>query len=148
MIEARDVDNYPLCHGGEKIVVELRYKDSTARTIPVTITDHRDGTYSMNFIPDAAGELSLSVVIKSKHVKGSPFSLVVRTVHPHNGMFHCCSFCSSNGNKQVICGCGARMPGYKGCGHGHEGHPGRRHWSCCGNVYEHSECDNISPVRR
>lgn len=33
------------------------------------------------------------------------------------------------------------MPGFNGCGHGHTGHPGRRHWSCCGNVLENSECN-------
>lgn len=30
--------------------------------------------------------------------------------------------------------------GFKGCGHGHKGHPGRPHWSCCGNTAEKSEC--------
>lgn len=66
---------------------------------------------------------------------------MVRSLRPHHGIFHCCCFCSSGGNKEAICGCGGTMPGgYKGCGHGHEGHPGKRHWSCCGNVLEHSEC--------
>ena len=30
--------------------------------------------------------------------------------------------------------------GYLGCGHGHKGHPGRPHWSCCGKFTEKSEC--------
>ena len=30
--------------------------------------------------------------------------------------------------------------GYLGCGHGHKGHPGRPHWSCCGKFAEKSEC--------
>lgn len=30
--------------------------------------------------------------------------------------------------------------GFKGCGHGHKGHPGKPHWSCCGNTAEQSEC--------
>lgn len=38
-----------------------------------------------------------------------------------------------NGN----CGCGGTIPGgYQGCGHGHAGHPGNKHWSCCGNTQE------------
>ncbi|KAF4525657.1 hypothetical protein B566_EDAN001257 [Ephemera danica] len=72
----------------------------------------------------------------------------VRPLRPHSGIFHCCTFCSSNGNKEISCGCGGKMPelmmavpgGYRGCGHGHTGHPGRRHWSCCGSVLESSEC--------
>ncbi|XP_051021642.1 tripartite motif-containing protein 45 isoform X2 [Acomys russatus] len=34
----------------------------------------------------------------------------------------------------------ARAGGYLGCGHGHKGHPGRPHWSCCGKFIEKSEC--------
>lgn len=30
--------------------------------------------------------------------------------------------------------------GFKGCGHGHKGHPGKPHWSCCGSTKEKSEC--------
>lgn len=44
-------------------------------------------------------------------VQGSPFTVNVQTVKPHTGVFHCCSFCSSHGSKQVSCGCGGRMSG-------------------------------------
>lgn len=41
---------------------------------------------------------------------------------------------------------GFNIPGgYNGCGHGHAGHPGRRHWSCCGNVLQNSECNQPDP---
>lgn len=39
-----------------------------------------------------------------------------------------------------VCLCVASPGGFKGCGHGHKGHPGRPHWSCCGNTAEKSEC--------
>ncbi|EZA47634.1 Tripartite motif-containing protein, partial [Ooceraea biroi] len=29
----------------------------------------------------------------------------------HSGIYHCCTFCSSGGKKEVTCGCRARMPG-------------------------------------
>lgn len=29
----------------------------------------------------------------------------------HSGIYHCCTFCSSGGKKDVICACGGRMPG-------------------------------------
>lgn len=30
--------------------------------------------------------------------------------------------------------------GYKGCGHGHIGHPGIHHWSCCGSIFRYGYC--------
>ncbi|KAG7209541.1 hypothetical protein KM043_015621 [Ampulex compressa] len=59
----------------------------------------------------------------------------------HSGIYHCCTFCSSGGKKEAVCGCKAIMPGgYRGCGHGHVGHPGVYHWSCCGSVLRHGRC--------
>ncbi|XP_078045438.1 uncharacterized protein LOC144474469 [Augochlora pura] len=59
----------------------------------------------------------------------------------HSGIYHCCTFCSSGGKKEVTCGCRGTMPGgYQGCGHGHAGHPGVSHWSCCGSVLRHGRC--------
>ncbi|KAF3427439.1 hypothetical protein E2986_06511 [Frieseomelitta varia] len=60
---------------------------------------------------------------------------------PHAGIYHCCTFCSSGGKKEAICGCRGLMPGgYKGCGHGHVGHPGVHHWSCCGSILRYGCC--------
>lgn len=30
--------------------------------------------------------------------------------------------------------------GYRGCGHAHFGHPGAKHWSCCGSTDRNSTC--------
>lgn len=76
--------------------------------------------------------------------QGSPFDVTVRpppSSRPHSGTFHCCAFCSGGGSKDARCACGGRMPGgYMGCGHSHGGHPGRKHWSCCGNPLRKSFC--------
>ncbi|XP_076284798.1 uncharacterized protein LOC143211215 [Lasioglossum baleicum] len=65
--------------------------------------------------------------------------LVVKS--SHSGVYHCCTFCSSGGKKEATCGCRGIMPGgYQGCGHGHVGHPGVSHWSCCGSVLRHGRC--------
>lgn len=81
-------------------------------------------------------------------LQGSPFNLSARTLRPHSGIFHCCAFCSGKGSKTVTCACDCIMPGgYKGCGHGHYGHPGRRHWSCCGSAQETSECSITNSFR-
>ncbi|BES88902.1 B-box zinc finger [Nesidiocoris tenuis] len=140
-LTTRDCENQLLLHGGEKIETELRYKDATQRVLPVTVIDGGEGSYTLSFTPDTAGSLSWSILIRGTPIQGSPFTVCVSSLRPHKGIYHCCSFCSGKGNKSVSCGCGSQMPGgYKGCGHGHEGHPGRRHWSCCGNVLQNSEC--------
>jgi len=62
-------------------------------------------------------------------------------VRSHSGQFGCCTYCLTGGKKHVRCGCGSRMPGgYSGCGHGHPGHPGTSHWSCCGSTDQYSYC--------
>lgn len=59
----------------------------------------------------------------------------------HDGIYHCCTFCSSGGKKDIVCACGGKMPGgYHGCGHGHVGHPGSNHWSCCGSLLRDGYC--------
>ncbi|CAH0381052.1 unnamed protein product [Bemisia tabaci] len=146
VLVSRDSDKQPICHGGAVVTAKLKYADATGRSIPVDVQDAGDGTYILSFTPDASGTLRLSVTVQDKYIQGSPFTVNVQTVKPHTGVFHCCSFCSSHGSKQVSCGCGGRMSGYKGCGHGHPGHPGRRHWSCCGNILHNSECSLYTSV--
>lgn len=126
--------------GGDR--VEASMVGKKGEIVYMFIKDCEDGVYEISYIPGSTGEHKLSILVDEKHIKGSPF--VVR-VYPkrskHNGIFHCCTYCSSGGKKHIRCGCGSAMPGgYSGCGHGHPGHPGCRHWSCCGNNAEISEC--------
>ncbi|EDW64104.1 E3 ubiquitin-protein ligase TRIM45 [Drosophila virilis] len=141
LLLSRDADGVALCHGGLEINCIIKYKDASVKFLPIEVSDHRDGTYSISFTPDTQGTLILTISINERQIKGSPFTFHSRQVRPHSGIYHCCSFCSGKGSKTVKCSCEGRMPGYSGCGHGHAGHPGRRHWSCCGNVLENSECN-------
>ncbi|KAI8041879.1 tripartite motif-containing protein 45 isoform X1 [Drosophila gunungcola] len=141
LLHSRDADGVSLCHGGLEINCMLKYKESSSKFLPVEVSDNRDGTYNISFTPDAQGSLILTITINERPIKGGPFTFQARQVRPHTGIYHCCSFCSGKGNRSVMCSCEGRMPGYSGCGHGHAGHPGRRHWSCCGNVLENSECN-------
>ena len=121
--------------------VDLRVQTSSGTLIKSRVHDKEDGSYELFFTPDASGEHRVSVLLSGKHVKGSPFFVGVRARKKHHGVFHCCTFCSTGGKMHVPCGCGTKIPGgYSGCGHGHEGHPGCFHWSCCGNVEENSDC--------
>ncbi|XP_071995104.1 E3 ubiquitin-protein ligase TRIM45 [Engystomops pustulosus] len=124
--------------------ITILQKES-GRSLQASIQDKEDGTYQISYTPVEAGHLSISVCIRGRHIRGSPFSVAVRgTWRQHRGIYHCCTFCSSGGQKDARCGCGGRMPGgFQGCGHGHKGHPGQSHWSCCGSTAETSECSGV-----
>ncbi|CAB1328866.1 unnamed protein product [Coregonus sp. 'balchen'] len=128
----RDSAGEQMGRGGEAVLVSMVHKEKK----------DCDGSYSVSYTPMEPGFYSVWVCVKTQHVKGSPFVLnVKRQVRWHRGTFHCCSFCSSGGSKGARCGCTGTMPGgFQGCGHGHKGHPGKPHWSCCGSTVEASEC--------
>lgn len=147
VVLSKDNNERPLCHGGLSVVAEIRYKDASMRLINNQVSDRRDGSYVITFTPDAAGYMTIAIMMQGKQIKGSQFTLCARNLRPHSGIFHCCTFCSSGGSKTAVCGCGGVMAGgYKGCGHGHSGHPGRRHWSCCANILENSECSKANAI--
>ncbi|XP_063804808.1 E3 ubiquitin-protein ligase TRIM45 [Pseudophryne corroboree] len=134
----------PLEHGGTPPRVIILQAES-GRSIQAAIQDNRNGTFLISYTPSEPGRISISLCIKGRHIKGSPFSVTVsETLRQHSGIYHCCTFCSSGGQKDARCACGGTMPGgYQGCGHGHKGHPGHHHWSCCGSTLEISECSGV-----
>ncbi|XP_006899640.1 PREDICTED: tripartite motif-containing protein 45-like isoform X2 [Elephantulus edwardii] len=138
----KDAAGESMGKGGDNVQVAVVPKDKKDCPVRTTVQDNKDGTYSVSYTPKEPGLYSVWVCIKDQHVKGSPFTVTVRRKNrPHPGVFHCCTFCSSGGQKTARCACGGTMPGgYLGCGHGHKGHPGRPHWSCCGKFTEKSDC--------
>ncbi|XP_074044646.1 E3 ubiquitin-protein ligase TRIM45 isoform X2 [Macrotis lagotis] len=137
----RDVLGDPMSRGGEHIRVSVIHKNKDC-ILKTMIQDNNNGTYTISFVPEEPGPYTVCVCIREQHVQGSPYTMnVKRKFRQHQGIFHCCSFCSSGGQKSARCACGGTMAGgYQGCGHGHKGHPGRRHWSCCGLTEEKAEC--------
>ncbi|KAJ8013104.1 hypothetical protein DPEC_G00049820 [Dallia pectoralis] len=144
----RDSVGEPMCQGGEAVLVSIIHKEKKDCRVEAVVVDNSDGSYAVSFTPVEAGSYSVWVCVKAQHIKGSPFALnVKRKVQRHRGIFHCCSFCSSRGSKEARCGCTGTMPGgFQGCGHGHKGHPGKLHWSCCGSMVEDSECLSQSVI--
>jgi tripartite motif-containing protein 45 len=116
-LQTRDIEGRAMCHGSADVDVDVSYRDVAFKTLPVSVTDKRDGTYTICFIPDSPGFMQISIVVNGKQIRDNPFTVRARNLRPHSGIFHCCSFCSSNGKK--VCACGGEMPGCKGCGHGH-----------------------------
>ncbi|KAM9342303.1 E3 ubiquitin-protein ligase TRIM45 [Pholidichthys leucotaenia] len=138
----RDLAGERLTQGGDHVLVSIFHTEKKDCKVEAAVVDNDDGTYSVSYTAEEPGAYSVWVCVRTQHVKGSPFTLMVkREVRRHTGTFHCCSFCSSGGAKEARCGCAGTMPGgFKGCGHGHKGHPGKAHWSCCGSTTEKSEC--------
>uniref|UniRef100_A0AAY4D9F4 RING-type E3 ubiquitin transferase n=1 Tax=Denticeps clupeoides TaxID=299321 RepID=A0AAY4D9F4_9TELE len=138
----RDSAGEQMARGGDAVLVTIVHKDRKDCMVETTVADSGDGSYAVSYTPVVPGSYSVLVCVKAQHVKGSPFTLSVKKkLRRHGGIFHCCSFCSSGGAKEAQCGCPGTMPGgFQGCGHGHKGHPGKPHWSCCGSAVEASEC--------
>ncbi|XP_032468357.1 tripartite motif-containing protein 45 isoform X1 [Phocoena sinus] len=141
-VVCKDAAGESMGRGGENIQVAVVPKDKKDSPVKTMVHDNKDGTYYVSYSPKEPGIYTVFVCVKEQHVQGSPFTVTVRKRHrSHPGVFHCCTFCSSRGQKTARCACGGTMPGgYLGCGHGHKGHPGRPHWSCCGKFTEKSEC--------
>ncbi|XP_050072359.1 tripartite motif-containing protein 45 [Anopheles maculipalpis] len=138
----RDYEGRRLGHGGITVQTDLRFRDDDDHSVAMAIVDNRDGSYGLTFVPPRPGVMHLTLFVDGKMLEECPVVLRIHKLRPHYGVYHCCSFCSSGGSKGGgTCACGSIMPGgYRGCGHGHEGHPGQRHWSCCGSLQEYSDC--------
>lgn len=125
LLQTRDIEQRSMCHGSAEVDVTVTYRNFHLKTLPVQVTDKRDGTYIICFIPDSPGIMEISIRVNGKPIEDNPFTVRARNLRPHAGIFHCCSFCSSNGKK--VCACDGQMEvdGYNGCGHGHIGWPGK-----------------------
>ena len=75
-VTARDKEGKPC--GGEKVEASLRLKGSQDPPVQGRSTDHGDGSYSVTFTAQSAGEQELHVTIGNSHVKGSPFKYQAR----------------------------------------------------------------------
>jgi tripartite motif-containing protein 45 len=127
ILQTRDNEDRAMCHGCASVEVTIFYRDVTFKRLPVQVTDKRDGTYLITFVPDSAGILQISISVNGKSIKDSPLTVRARNLRPHSGIFHCCSFCSSNGRKVCACDGIMEIDGVEkqGCGHGWKGHPGK-----------------------
>lgn len=125
ILQTRDNEENLMCHGCASIDVSVTYCNVAFKCLPVQINDKRDGTYTIYFCPDIQGPIKVSISVNGKPIRDSPYNVRVRNLRPHAGIFHCCSFCSSSGKKECACGGRMEVDGYKGCGHGHKGWPGK-----------------------
>ena len=76
-IVTKNAIGYLCSKGGSKVVTQA-HSINTGEIIPVAIRDNKDGSYCASFVSNEAGEVKLSIFIKGKHIKGSPYSVSVR----------------------------------------------------------------------
>lgn len=69
IVLTRDKDERKMCHGGATVDVNVRYNDVSFKNISVHVTDKRDGTYVINFLPEQAGALQITIQVNGKAIK-------------------------------------------------------------------------------
>ena len=62
--------------GGSKVIIQAQ--SSRGDVTPVEVRDNKDGSYSASFVANQVGEIKLSVTIKGRQIKDSPFNVKVR----------------------------------------------------------------------
>jgi len=77
-VTARDEEGELFPNGGEVVEAKLSLMGSQDPVIRGKASDHGDGTYSVSFTAQSAGEHELQVTIASHHIRGSPFTLTAR----------------------------------------------------------------------
>ena len=75
IIVTKDQNNY-ICYKGESQVV-IEAQSSRGDITAIEVNDNEDGSYSASFVASQVGEVKLSVTIKGRQIRGSPFSVKV-----------------------------------------------------------------------
>ena len=77
-IITRDNTNHLYHKGGDQVVIQAQAAQSSRGDVtPVELKDNKDGSYSASFLANQVGEVKLSITIKGKKIKGSPFNVKV-----------------------------------------------------------------------
>lgn len=77
-VTTRNNDGEPFLHGNEVVTAHLRLMGSKESHIHCKSTSNGDGTYSLSFTAQLAGEHELHVNVRGNPIRGSPFVLTAR----------------------------------------------------------------------
>ena len=80
-VKARDSNGQPYPHGGIKIDVMAELRSNAIGhqlSSQGKLENHMDGTYTLTFIPQAAGPHQIRITMDGQHIKNSPYDLEVR----------------------------------------------------------------------
>ena len=76
LIATKNTEDHLCYRGGSKVIVEA--KCGLADIIPVTVVDNKDDCYSVSFVPSQTGDVTVSITIRGKNIKGSACTIPVR----------------------------------------------------------------------
>ena len=62
--------------GGGKVIAQVQ-SAITGDIFSVKVLDNQNGSYTASFVPKQVGEITLSIIISGRHIKGSPSSVTV-----------------------------------------------------------------------
>jgi len=83
-VTIRDMDNISLTDYDQlEVSISL---SGNKKSYPVTIINNKDGTYGCSYEPLSEGKYQIAVKVQGKHIKGSPWNVVV-TEGVSNGEF-------------------------------------------------------------
>ena len=81
-IISRDSRKFQRELGGDVFVAKLK-PEVGGDEIKVDLKDRKDGTYLAEYtVENLCGKMTLSVVLRGAHIKGSPFSVLVEPLNP------------------------------------------------------------------
>jgi filamin len=83
-IEARDRNGNPMKKGGDPFDVKIAGPHGP---VPAHISDNGDGTYTVKYAPEHAGNHRIDVTLKNKPVANSPYNVNVREGADHTTSF-------------------------------------------------------------
>jgi filamin len=83
-IEARDRKGNPIGKGGDPFDVKIT---GPKGDVPAEVVDNGDGTYTVNYAPNDAGNHRIDVTLKNKPVANSPYNVNVREGADHTTSF-------------------------------------------------------------
>ncbi|XP_056011160.1 tripartite motif-containing protein 45-like isoform X2 [Ostrea edulis] len=116
--------------------------------LPREAKNNLNGTWTLEFLPCEAGKHVLYVTVNGHPIKTKSFVFHVKHGwREHTGRWHCCSACSGNKSDYEQCTYGSHLTDDFLCNHSSVIHPEAPHWSCCGKLTRHSECDVLTRTK-
>lgn len=65
------------CFGGSRVSVQLE-ENSNSCAVDLQVKDNSDGSHIATIVSHQVGEAKLSILVSGQHIKGSPFSIIIR----------------------------------------------------------------------
>ena len=85
VVTARDNDGKIYAHGGGKVRASL---SASGASKELEVIDNDNGTYTVRFVPESCGEVSLAISLQGLAIKGSPFRVKVRKPRDYRSLMY------------------------------------------------------------